>query len=62
MTSDVDRNTLYLDPDPEYGPNLDPDPRAMVPIGLENVKNSFREPNVLFKNNCINIKKIMAPE
>ena len=47
LTSVVDLDTLYLDPDPEFWSNLYPDPK--VPINCEkNVINSLRGKHFLY--------------
>ena len=54
----VDPNTLYLDPDPEFWPTLDPEPDPRVIISIFSC---FTE-KIVLKICCKNYKKIMAPE
>ena len=47
----VDPNTLYLVPDPEFWPNLDPDPRVMLyPVRIRNMDT---DPEKLLKTDPI---------
>ena len=53
----VDPNTLNLYPDPEFWPNLDPDPGKKIII----IKTLYRKTSC-FKKSVFNYNKIMSPE
>ena len=56
----MDPNTLNLDPNSEFWPNLNPDPGLpMLSILKEKIKNNLRQRTKQFS---LNYKKIIAPE
>ena len=54
-------NTLNLDPDPEFWPNLDPYPGLCYKFEEKN-KEKIIWGNFFFSKNLFKIVKIMAPE
>ena len=60
LTSAAYPNTLNLDPDPEFWPNLDPDLRLCYQFWKETF--FYRKTVLFFKIVFINYKKILTPE